>query len=182
MGLDIRLYTEVKLAESKDKITHEDGMWGYVEDLECEVNLVVLQGNEHFKNHFMGADGVYYYKDHHTVISMSYGGYSRFRNALAKAAGYEKATRAELYDAGMDDNYPLLYQAKVWCQSGGVLWELINFSDCEGVIDHSTCKKIYGDLQMLDIALIEENYLSKYYDLMSACKVASESNGVLVFG
>lgn len=186
MGLDIRLYTGVKLVKPKSEINHEDGVYGYMEDLERECvdvsKTVILQGNTDFPNHFIGEDGIYSYTQYEHVLSRSYSGYSNFRDALAKSVGYTPATKEELITCGMYDDYPLVYQAKVWATEGGTLYELINFSDCEGVIDTSTCKKIYGDLGLVDITMLHERDLEGYYSLLSACKRAAETNGVLVFG
>jgi len=69
----------------------------------------------------------------------SYGGYNRWRDELAKLAGWPRITHEEY---GRDQHS---YAASAWRATEGPFWELINFSDCEGVIGAAVSAKLARD-------------------------------------
>lgn len=71
----------------------------------------------------------------------SYGGYNTWRDELAKLAGYP-AVSVDRYGTG---NAQLRYDRSAWDASGGPFWELICFSDCEGVIGPVVSAKLAAD-------------------------------------
>lgn len=80
-------------------------------------------------------DGAFYDAESaESSVTMGYGNYGNFRNTLAAVAGWP---------AQEGERFP--YSASVWYANGGPFWELINFSDCEGVIGPNTCAKIAAD-------------------------------------
>ena len=95
----------------------------------------------------------------------SYGGYNQWRNQLAVAAGYPSAEY-------------------VWAiAKGGQFFELINFTDCEGVIGADTSKKLAKDFSDFEaIANLHEDewFRARYQDLKKAFEFAAE-NGCVCF-
>lgn len=94
----------------------------------------------------------------------SYGGYNQWRNDLAKLAGY-------------------LSDEDAWTKTEGPFWELINFSDCEGVIGPKTSAKLHADFIAFDeIAKThsDEWFYRKYQDWTQAFELASQ-NGLVAF-
>lgn len=71
----------------------------------------------------------------------SYSGYGVWRNDLAKLAGYKEREFESYPGAGPR----MLFAADCWLGATGPFAELINFSDCEGTIGTSFCKKILAD-------------------------------------
>jgi len=100
----------------------------------------------------------------------SYSGYNIWRDHLARMAGY-----------GSDEN--------AWKQTGGPFWELIHFSDCEGVIGPQTSAKLAKDFQgwqeraeaYADSIGAEESswFLEKYTAWREAFELASDDGAVL---
>ena len=63
----------------------------------------------------------------------------------------------------------------------GTLYELINFSDCEGTINTKTCKKIYKDLLTITPEFEFPHQQNQFKSLLSAFKLASEEEGFCYF-
>ena len=165
MGLDITGYSEVKLLqEDTDEI---ECIWEWQdqfdEDYPDSSPTTVLYMNPSFPEQCSGlVTGVYMYESTDDAqLRYGYGVWSNIRNILAKACGYKKAniidisfTNPEILD---DDNHwwrtsverhP--YQQSAFNKDGSdKLYYLLNFSDCEGIIDHEHCKIIYEDLLWL---------------------------------
>lgn len=85
----------------------------------------------------------------------SYSSYNTWRDMLAQMAGYARmeddAWRKHLVKAaGGTELYRELkhpYAATAWAAESGSFWELINFSDCEGVIGAVTSAKLVQDFK-----------------------------------
>jgi len=122
MGLDITAYS--KLQPTGDP----EGEW--------------LGGNDsEFKSRADGLEAGRY--DHDKSIGFragSYSGYSEWRNELAKLAGYPAVRHESGYKPPED-----LHSAGAWERTEGPFWELIHFSDCEGVIGPKTSAKLAAD-------------------------------------
>ena len=187
MGLDIRGYSKVKLIEGSDdesiecKYEWADELSGGSWDV-CTIPYL----NEDFPKHSEDlVEGVYTFEDHAEGGSRSYSGWSNFREVLAKNVGYEPITLDEVPDDW--DEYTkrsfLLnpHQSRVFNVKEGPLFELINFSDCEGVINTTTCKKIYNDLELVDHLDLEQRDQELLYKLLEAFKLGSD-DGFVTFG
>lgn len=68
-----------------------------------------------------------------------YSRYNRWRDELAKLAGWPLG-KYEQYGRDFDS-----YAASAWDATDGPFWELITFSDCEGVIGASVSAKLAKD-------------------------------------
>jgi hypothetical protein len=90
-------------------------------------DLVLLTDNTDFPGRIAPqTEGHYSVEDSIDVLSMGYGSYNRWRDWLAKLAGWDNANDC-------------------WNATEGPFWELINFSDCEGTIGTDACQKLLKD-------------------------------------
>lgn len=102
----------------------------------------------------------------------SYGGYSRWRNILARIAGYHTPAEDET-EAHVE---------AAWRATSGPFWELINFSDCEGCIGPTVAQKLLADfIQFDEQALQEGDYFYEVYRNFTHAMVLASENGVVVF-
>lgn len=69
----------------------------------------------------------------------TYGGYGVWRNQLAVTAGWPEGTH-EPHRASKDS-----HASSAWAATEGPFWELIEFSDCEGVIGAAVSAKLARD-------------------------------------
>lgn len=138
MGLDITAYRQLKKVDQSKVVRDEEGYLDYTAP--DQDNYITLYTNDHFPQH--GADidsqAVYESNDSYGFRAGSYGGYSSWRNRLAELAGYDPIE--DRHDKG------------AWATDGGPFWELINFSDCEGVIGAAVSKKLLVDFLAFDAA------------------------------
>lgn len=103
----------------------------------------------------------------------SYGSYNRWRNRLAVLAGYESAE--DVWE--MEDPW------------GKPFVELINFSDCEGIIGFELCKKLAADFieyRGAAVKFSEENGFDEYFMLTydhfsNAFVLARDEHGIIYF-
>lgn len=75
------------------------------------------------------------------------------------------------------------YAASAWAATGGPFWELINFSDCEGVLGPATSAKLAGDFatwQEKADQHPDEAFRVLYARWRKACEMAADG-GALVF-
>ena len=142
MGLDIYAYSNlVKL----DCVFNEDN-----EPIDRNTGKPI---DNYFKPHDNGdfpgriegldANSAYSFADCQDVFSLSYSGYSTWRDELARLAGYPVTTNVMGHSS---------YAAGAWRRSctGGPFYELINFSDCEGTIGPVVAKKLLRDFEEWD--------------------------------
>lgn len=176
MGLDINYYENIQ--EEEDLKYNDDN--GEVVD--SRTGKIV---NEDYFRIFtnwlpercedIDPDIIYSFKEAGRFYAGSYSGYGDWRNWLAKIAGYEPKLK---------EKRP--YAESAWEATEGPFWELIYFSDCEGVIGTKVSRKLYQDFLDFDIIAEEreqplENYFySKYKEWKEAFRVAS-NNGVVEF-
>lgn len=162
MGLDITAHKNLTAPQGSEEVRDAEGdlLW---RDGWHEIYL---------NNSFPGygdnlQDGqVYKSEDSFGFRAGSYGGYSEWRNQLAKLAGYSSAEQC--------------WQTP---EKPGPFYELINFSDCEGVIGPETSKKLAEDFATFGhvASLHEDEYFrAKYQDWKKAFEFASE-NGCVDF-
>lgn len=170
MGLDITSYSKVKLVQGKNE--NIDCLWGWMESE--GLDGTVLYPNKSFPIQSEGLEeGVYTFEDVCDVdFSCSYGGWSNIRNKLAKACGYNKSNV---------ESMP--YQQSAFNQDGCTrLNLLLNFSDCEGVINTTCCKIIAEDLAWLEEnKTLDSNLAATVSDLRNMFEFAGYHNGVVEF-
>lgn len=122
---------------------------------------------------------IYRYEDCESLISIGYSGYNWWRNELAKLAGYPLTNyRNDL--VGLDEKR---YDAGAWNAESGPFWELILFSDCEGVIGPIVSMKLLADFAAFKdkAALHPDDRFRKYYDLFHQTFETASDNGAVVF-
>lgn len=130
MGLDITAYSNIRHVPD---VTDQDRAY--------ELGLTMLWRNNDFPHR---ADdiidrGVYAYATMIDFRAGSYSGYNLWREELAKLAGYPA-----LSDPRRDRSGPR-HDVGAWNADSGPFWELINFSDCEGVIGATVAAKVLRD-------------------------------------
>jgi hypothetical protein len=84
-------------------------------------------------------EAVYRYEEVDGFRAGSYGGYNDWREELAKLAGYLPVSHSRFGSVEMR------HDAAVWRAEGGPFFELIHFSDCEGVIGAAVSAKLAAD-------------------------------------
>lgn len=107
----------------------------------------------------------------------SYGGYNRWRDELAKLSGWPEGSYEQY-----GKKWPS-YSASAWGATSGPFWELINFSDCEGVIGSETSKKLVADFAEFD-AVAKSVDFPRFYEIYSDFRKAFEmasDNGAVRF-
>lgn len=126
----------------------------------------------------LSAGAVYHYDQAFDFRAGSYSGYNYWRNELAKLAGY-KPTPFKSFNG----NTELRYDATVWKIQTGPFWELIDFSDAEGVIGPAVCKRVYLDFVKYQSAAAQHPdayFRSSYQDWMKAFAMCA-NDGAIVF-
>src|SRR2546429_5108682 len=106
----------------------------------------------------------------------SYSGYNVWREQLAELAGYPK--RLHFSDHKPPEE---LHAAGAWEATHGPFWELINFSDCEGVIGAKTSAKLAQDFaehQVKADAHADEWFRDLYAIWRRAFELASDGGAV----
>lgn len=124
---------------------------------------------------------IYAYEDAHGFHAGSYGGYNKWREKLAKLAGYPTTPfeRVEGYPPSQVDSHA----ASAWagkCE-GKPFVELVNFADNEGVLCAAVCAKLARDFAEFDDrakALDDEWFYGKYCEWRKAMEMAAEGGCV----
>lgn len=167
MGLDVTAYGKVERMGDLPQ-SQED---------ELDVDGITLVRNHHFLDRCPDLqDGVYKVLDEGSTLDFragSYSGYSYFRNSLCKAV-------LNVPDWAIWDNRRQYNKSP--------FYELVDFSDCEGVIGPRVSAKLYQDFvdnraKFIEYTEKESSYsgqaLVTTYDLfMAAFKLASEGGFV----
>ncbi len=121
-------------------------------------------------------DRAIYVSEHegHSFRAGSYGWYNRWRDELAQLAGYQQGSY-EQYDRNWDS-----YAATVWQGAIGPFSELINFSDCEGVIGPVVSAKLAKDFAAFDerAAAVGGQFYEKYQEWRKAFDMAADGGAV----
>lgn len=164
MGLDISAYAN--LMADLDA-SHDE--WGEVDSdthWKCDS---VDETEKHWPGITAGlTEGtIYAFGDSMQFRAGSYSGYGEFRNWLARMAGYQSASA-------------------VWegATTMGPFFELINFSDCEGVIGPVVAAKLARDFadHEADFAnrcsADDDYYMEKYREWKAAFEMASHNGAV----
>jgi len=99
----------------------------------------------------------------------SYSGYNAWRNDLARIAGYPAPSNGR-HDRG------------AWEANGGPFWELINFSDCEGLVGPDTSAKLHNDfLTYGPASLRESEYFHDTYRSFKQAFLLASKGGFVKF-
>jgi hypothetical protein len=128
MGLDISYYSKIEIDEKEGDI--------YIHPQPFDYQLGSLKVGALYKlTPESKSDG---------FRAGSYGGYSQWRGNLAKIAGYE-SDESVWKDFNRELRYVKLKKIENHKIEMKPFYELIFFSDCEGVIGPEICKKLYQD-------------------------------------
>lgn len=176
MGVDIRGYTNIRKIEA---VLDEDGEPLDPTTREPMQDALKLWVNPDYPERAadIADKGVYAYDECAGHASYGYGSYNFWRDHLAKLAGWPLGSY-EQYGRSWDS-----HAASAWHADGGKLWELINFSDCEGTIGPAACTKIAAELR--EIAATDPQFPRPhdraFFDEMVKIFEAVAGNGCVVF-
>lgn len=159
MGLDIVAYSQLKkidptLFGGREKALDEGHGNAFYQ---CENFMAQAEG--------LDLDALYNQgEERMSFRAGGYSGYNQWRNQLAEVGGFSDAEDA-------------------WNHTEGPFWELINFSDCEGVIGPKASEKLYQDFvnfQDKAKAYSDPWFYSNYENFMAAFDLA-RNNGAVLF-
>lgn len=178
MGVSIRGYRKAKRVDMG--IFDADG-----EPIDRKTGTSIKYDAQVFANpDFPGRDeGVvsecFYISDEACEVGlMGYGRYSVMRNVLAKVAGYPEMA------CEIDGFKHMSNCVACWSGESGPFSELINFSDCDGVIGPVVSKKLAGDFadfqEKADAFGSDE--FSKFYAGMRQAFEFAAQDGFVTFG
>lgn len=170
MGLDVSAFKNI-LAVDPSMVLCEEG--GYPMD-EHER----FYKHPSYPEHYDGlVEGTYYSGEHVSGPSMNYGYYNRWRDQLAKLAGYPIGHSDIGYGARET------YCASCWAGTKGPFSEQINFSDCEGAIGPSVSLKLSQDYAAFDeqAKTMGEDFYRGYTRFKNVFDAAA-STGAVKFG
>lgn len=163
MGLDITAYRRLrKVAPGEGKHPKYD------DETDYENGYVRVYVNADFSAQSAGIDSEAIYKaeESHGFRAGSYSGYNAWRDELARLAGFDGAE-------------------SVWSNANALVGlpfvELINFSDCEGVIGPAVSAKLardFAELQSKADAHPDEWFREKYGEWRRAFEMAADSGAV----
>ena len=161
MGLDVSYYSAAKFERDNSDADYD----GYDDD------FVRTYVNKDFPGR---ADdivtGWYSTGDGDCLPSMGYGEYNAWREELAKLAGWAPGS---YHEYGRD--WPS-HAASAWAATEGPFWELILFTDCDGIIGPKTSAKLakdFADHQGKADAHSDEDFRQKYSLFRTAFETAS---------
>lgn len=166
MGLDITAYKNIKKLGSCE--LYED----YEDQFDEDKTLYITHNNKDFPRMMNGIEtnDVYSYEDTYNFRAGTYSGYNRWREWLSKMM--IRVSPKRVWD------YPLRLKDKPF-------YPLINFTDCDGIIDPDMCKKLHKDFTDNYEKIVEDSYsrfnVDLYINWFKAFEFASQ-NGCLVFG
>ena len=180
MGLDIGIYSKLKKI---DCVFNADG-----EPIDRETNEPLEDDhyfqpyeNSDFAGRMEGLEhkAVYSYGKHDHFKAGSYSGYNIWREELAKFAGYPSVS-VDRYQTGSNQ---LRHDEGCWQhgKEGEPFYELIIFSDCEGVIGSVVSAKLAADFkehQEKADSHQEEWFRVKYNQWRAAFEAASDNGAV----
>lgn len=171
MGLDVSAYKKLSPATDAEAFD-ADGELKWEGDADLFVQPYI---NKHYPER--AADikhrQAYRYGESESFWSGAYSRYNRWREQLAELAGYQE-TEAERYGQAIKS-----FAETVWRNPiPGPFMELINFSDCEGVIGTTVSKKLakdFADFQEKADAHECDHFKAKYKEWREAFEFASDA-------
>lgn len=170
MGLDISYYSKLVAAAGNEGFD-EDG------EVKYDDGWFTFYKNPYFPGRADDIqDGAAYMdSDAGGFRAGSYGGYNRWREQLAELAGYELT---EFDDYG---RVAKCHAAACWHGAEGPFSELINFSDCEGVIGATVSAKLARDFKEFQDKAdqhYDEYFKEKYAEWRKAFETAADGGAV----
>lgn len=166
MGLDISVYQNYKVLD----INEDDEDYDY--DFQA---FSIEEGWENRIKHL--EKGKFYEGDQVAhLISYGYSTHNRFREQLLRLIGRDDLLKPE--DGKID-------WEKLFPENKLPFYELVYFSDCEGVLDWETSEKLYKDFKdyesLANKVFKEDEYnLRRYNDWMETFELGKDK-GVVVF-
>ena len=143
MGLDITYRSKIrKAAESEGLLPVDPEYPNEPPETDYDNGYFRIYPNDFVAGQSDGLEGVYRDEGESAHFRAgSYSGYNQWRERLAELAGYEPSPHPGILHAGEPSS-----AATVWADpKPGPFVELINFSDCEGVIGPVTSAKLAQD-------------------------------------
>lgn len=174
MGLDITYYANL---QKLDCVFDEDGEPIDPVTRKPLEDAVQLYVNPHFEGREIPIvdRGVYIAEECDGFRAGSYGGYNHWREGLAALAGYPLT---EMDDYGTKT---FRHDAGAWAVDSGPFHELINFSDCEGVIGSVVAAKLakdFADFQEKANTHMDEGWRDLYAEWRNAFEMAANGGAV----
>lgn len=161
MGLDVTAFSKVRRVRD-----HDGSDW--------EVDEIVLSNEPAFAPRAADVpNGIYRYERSQHVFSRSYGTYNHWREELAKLAGYAA------HPTETDDAH--IHSRTAWEAESGPFWELINFTDCDGVLGAQTCSKLLADFEAFEAraaAHTDSWFRDMYRSFHAAIRLAADGGAV----
>lgn len=176
MGLDIAIYQNLKMAKGNEAFDDKG-------ELKWDENWVQFYVNPDFPGRANEIEDGKAYKGEYVnrFRAGSYGGYGVWRNTLAQLAGYPEFE----YDDEFTNSKRKSHAAYGWYHPDEKLpfIELINFTDCEGVIGAEICAKLAKDFAEFQEKADQhkDDYFTKKYGAWRRAFEAASKNGVVEF-
>jgi len=175
MGLDITYYKNLTKLDCVFDADGEPIDPATREPLEGKYLQAGLNGDFPGRADEIEDRAVYRYEDGDGFRAGSYSGYTHWREELAKLAGYPAK------DADRYGTVTQRHDAGAWAVSEGPFWELICFSDCEGVIGAKVSAKLAADFAQFQAkadAHEDERFRWLYGDWRKAFETAADKGAV----
>jgi hypothetical protein len=166
MGLDVSVYQNNKVLDiNEDDEDYDYDFHAFAQEEEWEDRIKNLE-----KDRFYEGDQVAH------LVSYPYSSHNRFREELIRLIGRSDL----LYPHDGKINWDKLHPEK-----NLPFYELIYFSDCEGVLDWQTSEKLYNDFKNHEFFANqffkeEESNLRRFNNWMETFELGKD-NGVVVF-
>lgn len=177
MGLDISAYRKLT---KLDVLFNEDGEPVDPATRELVDDYYKVWSNPDFPGRADGLEdrACYSYAEYEHVFSRSYGGYNRWRETLAKLAGYPLDYRVT-FGVREASHAAAAWNGKV--QAGAPFWELVNFADNEGTIGPVVAAKLARDFAEFDEhakAIEGDGFYEGYCDIRRGLEIASDGGAL----
>lgn len=174
MGLDISAYKKI---QKIDAVFDQEGEPIDPQTREELDNVVRFYVNPDFNGRADDIENraVYRYEDSYGFCAGSYSGYNWWREELAQLSGWPLTKSKSYFDESTN------HAAGAWKANGGPFWELISFSDCEGVLGTSVCAKLAKDFAEYQSAADkhkEEWFRDRYCEWRKVFELAADGGAV----
>lgn len=161
MGLDITAYSQLK-------DTGRPFDWAVDEE-----NALISNNHPDFAERCVEftPGNAFEYKVSYRARIGAYSYYGAWREKLAELAGYPPVV-----------GRPRPYSEGAWAATEGPFWELINFTDCDGVLGTAVCQKLAEDFDAYEVSarrLGDEDFLYTYLQFKAAVEFASDGGAVV---
>jgi len=170
MGLDITAYSGLTKIENPARDQYGD----------LRGSVVTFFANASFPGREEGVDAnaVYSYSNSFEFRAGSYSGYNAWREWLAQIAGYP-AIKCNRWNGRTE----MRHDAAASAAGAGPFYELLHFSDCEGVIGHVVSAKLAKDFAEFQAKAdaAEQGYLKESYAKWRKAFEIAANNGAVKF-